>query len=79
MSELKLPQLRLIAALADSGQLSTAARHCGISQPAASRLLAEVEQIIGHKVHIRQGRGMILTPHGQALGRRAARILIELS
>lgn len=79
MSELKLPHLRLIAALADTGQLSMAAAETGLGQPAASRLLAEIEQIIGHKVHTRQGRGMILTAQGAALARRATRILIELA
>jgi DNA-binding transcriptional LysR family regulator len=79
MSELKLPHLRLIAALGTTGQLSMAATQTGISQPAASRLLAEVEQIIGHPVHTRQGRGITLTAQGAALARRAARILIELN
>lgn len=76
---LKLQHLRLVAAMAGSGQISAAAAQIGVSQPAASRLLAEVEQLIGQPVHIRQGRGMVLTAQGAALARRAARVLIELS
>lgn len=81
MSEtnLKLHHLRLMAAMAATGQISAAAAQIGVSQPAASRLLAEVELLIGQPAHIRQGRGMVLTAQGAALARRAARVLIELS
>ena len=75
---LTLRHLRLVAAIAATGQISAAAQQIGISQPAASRLLAEVELAIGHPVHLRQGRGMVLTTQGQALARRAGRVLIEL-
>lgn len=75
---LKLGHLRLVAALGDTGQIGLAATHAGISQPAASRLLADIEHIIGHPVHIRQGRGIMLTAQGASLARRAARILHEL-
>ena len=76
---LKLLHLRLIKAIADTGQISAAAGRIGISQPAASRLLAEVEQLIGHPVHTRAGRGIVLTAHGVALASRATRVLIELA
>lgn len=76
---LKLQHLRLVAAMAGTGQISAAAAQIGVSQPAASRLLAEVELLIGQPVHLRQGRGMVLTAQGAALARRAARVLIELS
>lgn len=76
---LKIGHLRLLAALADTGQLSEAARRIGIAQPAASRLLAEVERIVGQPVHQRTGRGMALTGVGAALALRARRIEMELS
>jgi DNA-binding transcriptional LysR family regulator len=75
---LKLSHLRLLAALADTGQIGLAADRIGIAQPAASRLLAEVEQIAGAAVHLRTGRGVALTPVGEALARRAQRIQMEL-
>lgn len=75
---LKLSHLRLLAALADTGQISLAAAQIGSSQPAASRLLAEVERIAGQPVHHRTGRGMSLTAVGQALAARAQRIQMEL-
>lgn len=75
---LKISHLRLLAALGDSGQVGVAARAMGISQPAASRLMAEVERITATPLHQRTGRGIALTPGGAALARRAARVLIEI-
>ena len=74
----KLAHLRLMAALAETGQLGLAADLMGVAQPAASRLLAEVERITGQPVHQRTGRGITLTPMGRALARRAARVVTEL-
>ncbi|NBE07827.1 LysR family transcriptional regulator [Paragemmobacter ruber] len=74
----KLAHLRLMAALAETGQLGLAADLMGVAQPAASRLLAEVERITGQPLHQRTGRGITLTPMGVALARRAARVVTEL-
>lgn len=76
---LKLRHLQLLASLQDSGQLGQAAEDLGMAQPAASRLMAEIETIVGHPVHERVGRGLALTAVGASLARRAARVLIELS
>ena len=75
---LKLSHLRLLAALADVEQLTLAAATIGISQPAASRLVAEIERIIGSAVHERTGRGIGLTAMGRALALRAQRVRLEL-
>jgi DNA-binding transcriptional LysR family regulator len=75
---IKLNHLRLLSALAETGQMSLAAAQIGIAQPAASRLLAEVERIVGQPVHQRTGRGMRLTAVGQAFALRAQRIQMEL-
>jgi len=75
---LKLSHLRLLSALVDTGQMSLAAAQIGIAQPAASRLLAEIERIVGQPVHHRTGRGMQLTSVGVAFARRAQRIGMEL-
>jgi DNA-binding transcriptional LysR family regulator len=76
---LKIGHLRLLAALAARGQVAAAAADVGISQPAASRLMAEVERITGQPLHVRTGRGIALTEGGAALARRAARVLIEIA
>lgn len=75
---LKISHLRLLAALGETGQTGAAAQALGISQPAASRLTAEVERITGTALHLRTGRGVALTPAGAALARRAGRVLIEI-
>ena len=76
---LKLSHLRLLAEVQTQGQLGLAAQKLGLAQPAASRLLAEMERIVGHAVHAREGRGLALTPVGAALARRAARVLLEIA
>lgn len=76
---LKLGHLRLVAALSDTGQIGLAAARLGLTQPAASRGLAEIGRILGHPVHRRTGRGIALTPEGEALARRARRVQIELA
>jgi DNA-binding transcriptional LysR family regulator len=75
---LKLSHLRLLAAVLETGQIGQAADSLGITQPAASRLLAEVERITGRPVHRRTGRGLTLTEVGLALARRARRVQMEL-
>lgn len=75
---LKLTQLRLLAALAEEGQISGAARALGLAQPAASRLLAEAQHIVGTALYTRTRRGVDLTDAGRAVARRAARALQEI-
>lgn len=75
---IKLSHLRMMAAFAETGQIGSAAVALGITQPAASRLLTEIERIIGTAVHMRSGRGVSLTVAGNLLARRAARVLMEM-
>lgn len=75
---LKLSHLQLVAALARAGGMQAAADQLGIAQPAASRLAAEIEHIIGQKIHRRIGKGIELTHAGHALAKRAIRALSEI-
>ena len=75
---LKLNHLRLIAALAEHGQLSRAAEILSITQPAASRMLAEIETTLGTRLCVRQPRGLELTLIGKVLARRAYNLLVEM-
>jgi DNA-binding transcriptional LysR family regulator len=76
---LRLAHLRLMAALLETGALGAAAAREGLAQPAASRLLAEAERLAGVALHRREGRGLRLTPEGEAFARRAARALAEVA
>ncbi|MGG7516745.1 LysR family transcriptional regulator [Allorhizobium undicola] len=68
----------LIKAIADLGQLSLAAASLSMTQPAASRMLAEIEKIVGATVFVRTPKGMEATEIGNALARRAETLLEEI-
>lgn len=78
-SALKFGHMRMIVALEDQGRVSAAAQVLNISQPAASRMIAEMEAILEVKLCERLPRGIALTPYGRALARRARTILLEMS
>ncbi|WP_374376665.1 LysR family transcriptional regulator, partial [Tabrizicola sp.] len=58
LRRLKPVQLRLLAELENTGALGLAATRIGVAQPAASRLLAEMEALLSLPLHERQGRGL---------------------
>lgn len=75
----KLSHLRLMAQLGDTTQISAAAIALNISQPAASRLASELEQITGVPLYSRHPRGIELTEFGLRLAARARAILQGLN
>lgn len=75
---LKLNHLRLISAISDHGQVSAAAEAMNISQPAASRMLHEVETILKAPLCERAAKGIVMTRFGEAMARRARAILLEI-
>ena len=77
-SNLKINHLRLISAISEFGRITTAADTMLITQPAASRLLAEMERILGAKLCERHAKGMELTLYGRSFARRARNILIQM-
>ncbi|MBB6467311.1 LysR family transcriptional regulator [Aminobacter carboxidus] len=77
-SGLKLRHMRMVVALEDHGQISAAAQVMNISQPAASRMISEIEDILGVQICERLPRGIRLTPYGAALARRGRAILLEM-
>jgi len=75
---LRMTHLRLIAALSETGQISAAAAALAISQPAASRLAAELEGVIGAKLYLRHARGVALTEAGALFAARARAALGQM-
>src|SRR5690606_27630697 len=67
--------LRFFAVLAAAGSLSAAARELGITTPAVSRHLAQMESRLGMALVNRSTRRMSLTPDGQAYLEHARAIL----
>src|ERR1700677_5231633 len=78
-SRLKLPHLRLIAAIEETGMMSAAAQALNMSKPAASRMIGEMEALLEAQLCERLSRGVRLTPLGQALARQARSVLLQLA
>ncbi|MEM5584574.1 LysR substrate-binding domain-containing protein [Roseibium sp. AS2] len=74
---LKISHLRLLGELAVQSRLTDAARSLGMTQPAASRLISEIERITEANLYVRSGRGIELTDVGRKLADRCVRILQE--
>ncbi len=69
---IKLRHIRLFLEVAAGYTLSAVARRQGITQPALSRTLGELETLLGRPLFIRQGRRLVLTEAGLAFRRHAA-------
>ena len=78
-TQLTLKHLRLIAAVAEHRQLSLAAHALTLTQPAASRVLAEIETLVGAPLFERHPRGMEPTALGMGLAQRARTIIESLA
>lgn len=71
-------ELGFFVALATAGSLSAAARNLGITTPAVSKRLAQMEARIGMPLITRTTRRMSLTPEGEVFLEHARRILGEI-
>jgi DNA-binding transcriptional LysR family regulator len=70
--------LGFFCALATAGSLSAAARELGITTPAVSKHLAQMESRLGVALVVRTTRRMSLTPEGELVLANARRILGEI-
>lgn len=70
--------LRLLLKTHETGQLQVAARALGMSQPAASRILADVEKRCGDALFQRTPKGMEATAVGDAFAHHARIVLSDL-
>jgi LysR family transcriptional regulator, regulator for metE and metH len=78
MRDLETRQLRILAAIADTGSLTAAAAALGLTQPALSHALRGVERQLGTPLFVRARRGMTPTEAGEQLLRTARQVLREL-
>lgn len=67
---LRLRHLRLLDAVETNGSLSRAAQQLGLSQPAATKILRELETVVGAALYERLPRGVRLTEAGHAVVER---------
>jgi LysR family transcriptional regulator of abg operon len=76
---MKLTHIRNFMAVAECGSVQAAARQIGITQPAITRSIRDLEQELGAPLFERSGSGMTLTAIGQVVRRRAGGVHAELS
>lgn len=79
ITRLKLRQLRLLVAVGKYGSIQNAGRELQISQPAATKLIQDLELDFEVKLFDRTNRGVIPTAYGNALIRHGKLILAQIS
>lgn len=77
-SPLKTHQLALLVHLDEERRLARAAEVVGLTQPAASKLLRQIETTLDVKLFERHARGLVPTCYGEILIRHARLALSEL-
>ncbi len=78
-ARLKTRQLLLLAAMEEEGNVRRAADVLGMTQPAASRLLKELEDMLEVSLFDRTPHGMHATLYGEVMIRHARMVLSNLS
>lgn len=77
-NRIKLRHLMLMDALAHDPSLHGAANRMHMTQPNATRMLAELEDMLGARLYERSPRGLLATPYGQAVTEQARRLLANV-
>lgn len=75
---MKLQHLRALVAIAENGSVRAAARNLGVTQPALSKSLQQLEASLSVSLVTRTARGATLTPYGRAVLARAQGITQDL-
>lgn len=73
-----LPDLRLVAAIADSGSLTRAAELVHLAPSSASHRLTQLEAVLGVPLFARHARGLTPTAAGESLLRHARQVFAQL-
>jgi DNA-binding transcriptional LysR family regulator len=78
-ARLRTRHLMLLSAIGEEGNICRAAEMLSMSQPAASRLLRDLEEIIGADLFERQARGVKANWYGEAMIRHSRNALSSLT
>src|SRR5690348_3577841 len=78
-ARLKTRQLLLLVTLAEEGNINRAAQVLNMTQPAASKLLKDLEEMLDVRLFDRLPRGMRPTWYGETMIRHARMALASLS
>jgi len=79
LTRLKLKQLRLLIAVGKHNNIQNAARELNVSQPAATKMIKDLELDFEVQLFTRTNRGVIPTPYGEALIRHGKLIFSQVS
>jgi LysR family pca operon transcriptional activator len=77
-ARLKLRHLQCLVMVAQERNLVRAARALSLTQPAVSKTIAELEEIVGRRLLVRRRRGVELTPAAEVLLRHGVAALRSL-
>ena len=77
-ARLRIRHLELLLALEEVRSLHKASARMNMTQPAASKLLLEIEAMFGVPLFVRSHRGVVPTEYGGALLQKAALLLADL-
>jgi DNA-binding transcriptional LysR family regulator len=75
---LRLRDIDILMAVVDAGSMSKAATRFNMTQPAVTKVIADLERILGARLVNRSRRGVEPTPHGLALVKRGTAVFDEL-
>src|SRR2546423_1598393 len=78
-SRLKLKDLRTFSVVASCGSMAKAAGSLGLTQPAVSRAVSEMEATLGVRLFERTAKGVTPTVYGEALLSGSVAVFDELS
>jgi DNA-binding transcriptional LysR family regulator len=78
ISSLRMRHLEVVLAVASAGSMQRAVQRIHLSQPAISKLIKEIEAILGVALFERSKRGVILTESGRAFVVRAEALLNDV-
>jgi molybdate transport repressor ModE-like protein len=67
LNRLRMRQVALILAVGEHGTLRKASSELGMTQPAATKMIQELESALGQRLFERVGRGQKLTPAGTSV------------
>jgi DNA-binding transcriptional LysR family regulator len=76
--QIRLRHLRVLLSIADNGGITRAAERLRVTQTAVSKVVAEIEAILGAPVLERSGRGVMFTLAGEFAATAARRIAAEV-
>ncbi|MGL5114402.1 MAG: LysR family transcriptional regulator [Beijerinckiaceae bacterium] len=68
--DISVRHMEVLRAVLSHGGMTAAAAHLGLTQPAVSRIIQQIERQLGVKLFVKDGRNIAPTPEARELGQR---------